>query len=260
MIILSVYKRIFLTGIAFLLISSCNESSKQLADTDGLITEDHTTLSESFASDSSYSLLSGDYDFLETVVNSLPINSAEYFSSIKFPYYYPKSLSLDYSCNKIPFELKDFYIFNKKNRMSACEYVALIDTVFCSKIIARQCIEMENWIFLCTVSKDYRIIDFELLMVEGGSVDDSALKYNGKTIEYIDYIDSLKFSHNIYIASRSEMYTISLSDGKIIEDLGFQKAKIIKIEPDGQITCHDSVSVKKDYIDKYEDLNNYRFK
>jgi len=238
------------------LLNGSIDSLKEISE----IKFENNTENESFPQDSFYSLLNGSYNFPDTIINNIPINSSNYFSSINFPYYFPQNLRLDYFCKKIPFKLSDFYIFNKKNNSMACEYIALIDTSNFSKIIAEQCVDMENWVILYTISKDYRIIDKELLMVVGGEVDDVALSFDNKTIEYSDYIDSLKFEDGIYTVSRSEIFTINQESGKSYEDIGYQTIKILKVNSNGIIIHSDSVSIKKDYISKYEELNNYRFK
>ena len=60
------------------------------------------------------------------------------------------------------------FALDKYAASNVAEYIALIDTNKFSKIIVRQCIDMENWIILYTISGDYRIIDNELLMNIGG--------------------------------------------------------------------------------------------
>lgn len=254
--------RLLFTGFILLLIHSCNQNRKQIFNsTDN--SEKKLGLkptSEKLLQDSFYSLLNGKYNFSESTKSSIPSSSSEYFSSTKYPYYFPKTLIIDYFCPSKSFKLSDYYIFNRKNNSFSCEYIALIDTNNYSQVIAKQCVEMENWIVLYIISKDFKIIDKESLLNTGGNVDDVALVYDNKKIEYEDFIDSLKYENGTYWVSRSELYSIEQETGNVSTEIGFQQVKVLQVNSNGEIIRSKKVTIEKEYIDKYKKLNNYRFK
>jgi hypothetical protein len=221
-----------------------------------IIRPENNRMKENIPPDSLLYLLDGTYKFPENIKNQLPANASNYFRPQKFPFYLPDSLTIDYYCERTQFKLKDFYIFNKLNKYPACEYIALIDTTKFIKIIAQQCVAMENWISLYVFNKIYKIIDFELLIIAGSDeIDNIPLRYEGNKIAYNDYVDTLKYSKGTYNVYRSDIYMITDTLGTEIKDIGSQKVKSLNVDQNGKIQSKERVIFKKKYMDLYNALN-----
>ena len=207
--------------------------------------------------DSTYMLINGTYAFPSHFEKGLPPNSVNYFKSINFPYYLPSSLSINFFCKKLPFtKLEDFYIFNKMNGYTACEYIALIDTLGYSKVIARKCEPMEGWISLFVIDKKYKVISMALLIISGGESPEESISYEGKEISYKDYKDSLNYSKGIYKVTHSAIYQIVDQNGGMTQEIGHQIIKSFIVNPNGEIKSKDSIVINKDYVDLLNNLHS----
>ncbi len=208
--------------------------------------------------DSTYALIHGNFPFPTSIEDELPLSSADYFTNIQFPYRFPNKLAINFFCKMNEFKLKDYFIFNKKNNTSSCEYVALIDTTGYSKVIARKCIEMEGWITLFVFDKNYKILSSELLLISGGDWPGGDIDYEGKKVTYKDGTDSLVYSQKVYRVIHSEIYRLTdIKNGTTTEELGYQSVKKVMVNPDGKIVATDSISLDKKYVRLLRNAQKY---
>ena len=198
--------------------------------------------------ESYWDLLSGRYEFEEDYRAKLPNLSSIYFASIEFPIYLKDSFSIDYYCDRLKFGFKDFYIFNKINEYTICEYAALTDTSGFVQIIAQQCTDMEMWLRLFVIDSKYKITDSELLMLSGGGLDEDPEQFGSiKVAKYSDF-DTLTYYNRKYILKLNEVYSIFDSTGSESKEIGYRKIKILSVDNNGLIQQKDSLIEKKDYV------------
>ncbi len=252
---------------------SCNNSRKSRAETENWnllssqpVDKDNDNFEEEFLSneteidtaklieESYWDLLSGRYEFEEDYKEKLPNFSSDYFSNIDFPIYLKDSFSIDYYCDRLKFGFKDFYIFNKLNEYTICEYAALTDTSGFVQIIAQQCTEMEMWLKLFVIDSNYKITDSKLLMLSGGGLDEDPEQFGSiKVAKYSDF-DTLTYYNRKYILKLNEVYSIFDSNGLESKEIGYRKIKILSVDNNGLIQQKDSLIEKKDYVKYYRRL------
>jgi len=210
----------------FLLLNCTQRENKNVKDTN-ISTDSNFVTSEkienypSLPLDTLNALRYDYYKYPDNFAKKLPSNSYDYFSSLKYPYYLPSKLSITYFCKRLPFKVEDFFIFKKLNNRTACEYIALTDTTNYFQIIGQQCIDMENWISLYVFNKDYKIIDFDCLIISS--------------------CDSIIYYDKTYYAFRCETQMTTDSLGNEIEKIKSHKVKIIKVLQNGKISSRDSL-------------------
>lgn len=222
---------------------------KEKKDYEEVLLSDETKIDTAKLIEESYwDLLSGSYEFEEDYKAQIPNLPSDYFSNIDFPINQKDSFSIDYYCDRLKFGLKDFYIFNKLNDYTICEYVALTDTSGFVQIIAQQCTDMEMWLRLFVIDSDYKITDSELLMLSGGGLDEDPEQFGSiKVAKYSDF-DTLTYYNGKYILKLNEVYSIFDSNGSESKEIGYRKIKILSIDNNGQIKHKDSLIEKKDYV------------
>jgi hypothetical protein len=195
-------------------------------------------------------VLYSSYTIPDSIGNHLPKNAKDYFLNVNLPYRFPEDLHIDYFCKKENFQIEDFFIFKTKNNHSTCEYIAIIDTVPFIEIIARQCVDMENWIGLYILSEDYKIIDFEFLMIASGS-DLPELKFDNQSIQFLEGTDTLIYSSREYRIFTDEEFLITDDSGKSTKNIGLRRLKLFTINEKGEIIRRDSIIHKREYYDMY---------
>jgi hypothetical protein len=208
--------------------------------------------------DSTYALIDGTFAFPSDIENSLPANSNDYFKAIRFPYSFPEQLAIDFFCEKIPFSIKDSFVFNKKNESAACELIALIDTVNYSKVIARRCAPMEGWITLYVFNKDYKILSSAMLINSGGELLGGTIDFENGKVTYIGSTDSLKYSRGIFNVIHQEVYQLTDNvTGKVSKEIGYQQIKTLLVSEDGKVIQKYTVTTNKRYVESLKESRGY---
>jgi hypothetical protein len=207
------------------------------------------------SSDTIFKILYQEYNFPENIDEKITENPADFFDKIDFPFKYPKEFSIDYYCKKESFRLEDFYIFKKLNNVRTCEYISLIDTTNFIELIARKCDEMENWISLYVLNKDYKVIGYKQLLNVGGDSDYSPIDFKDKIVKYTTTVDTLNYLNNEYRIYTNEIFEISDSKGNNTKNIGLLILKIIKVNDKGNITWKDSLIFKSEYYDTFKTKN-----
>lgn len=220
-----------------------NDNSNDVSVSNETIVDTAKLIEESY-----WDLLSGRYEFDEDYKAKLPNLSSDYFTNLDFPIHLKDSFSIDYYCSRLKFGFKDFFVFNKLNEYSICEYAALTDTSGFVQIIAQQCTDMEMWLRLFVIDGNYKIIDSELLMLSGGGLDEDPEQFGLiKVAKYSDF-DSLTYYKKKYILKLNEVYSLIDANGSESKEIGYRKIKILTVDNNGLIQQKDSLIEKKDYV------------
>jgi hypothetical protein len=245
--------------ISFLVLLGCQRDNKKTS----IVIKNETFGQDIFVSnnravlspDTLFKILYQEYNFPDSIYKNLPKNSTDFFATIDFPIKYPEKFSINYFCENERFRLEDFYVFKEINNINTCEYIALIDTTNFIELIARKCDEMENWISLYVLNKDYKVIDYKQLLNVGGEFDYSPIDFNDNIIRYITTVDTLKYFNNEYRIFTKEIFEISDKNGNNTKDIGLLNLTLIEVNEIGQISWRDSLIFKSDYYDTFKIRN-----
>jgi len=193
------------------------------------------------------------YSLPDSIGYRLPASARDYFLNVDFPYSFPDFLHIDYFNKRKQFQIEDFFIFKAKNGFQTCEYIALISTQPFIEIVARQCVDMENWIKLYVLNENYEVVDFALLLIDFlGAIDYVSLKFDNQNIRFFDRIDSLIYSNREYKIFSDELFDITDKFGNIKRDIGIRRLNIFTVNDEGKIVAlRDSIIHKREYYDIY---------
>jgi len=182
--------------------------------------------------------------------------SLDYFSKIKFPYYFLDSLnSKEFSEEKyLDFSKCDYSIFSSSSSVTKLKYISLQDTTDNYVIMIYHQGMMENYVALVSFDKNLEKQDLLILFHPYGEsvYPDTDFKYEEKVINISNENKKVIFDSFKFTLINQTFY--SLRDnvtGKELIDIGSEKIQTYTVDKSGKFKLMDKSETKKDYVKAY---------